>query len=118
MIIQLTIAGLVIIGSFFLSVGTLGLLKLPDVYNRMHATTKATTLGTSSMFLAAFAYFGLGNGLTALISIAFLFTTAPVGAHLISRAAHDVDVEFAGDVEWPEAEEPVERPQRVPELRH
>ena len=105
---QLTIAGLVIIGSFFLTVGTLGLLRLPDVYNRMHATTKATTLGTSSMFLAAFAYFGMGSGLTALIGILFLFTTAPTGAHLIARAAHSIDVEFAGNVEWPEPE--VEEP--------
>ncbi len=120
MILELAITGLVAIGSFFLTVGTFGLLKLPDVYNRMHATTKATTLGTASMFLAAFTYFGFGNGLTALISIAFLFTTAPVGAHLISRAAHKVDVDFAGNVEWPEheIEEPVREPQRTPEIRH
>lgn len=119
---QLTIAGLVITGSFFLTVGTLGLLRLPDVYNRMHATTKATTLGTASMFLAAFTYFGTGSGLTALIGILFLFTTAPTGAHLIARAAHSVDVEFAGNVEWPEpeVEKPVrEEPQPVkPKIRH
>jgi len=116
---QITIAGLVTIGSFFLTVGTLGLLKLPDVYNRMHATTKATTLGTSSMLLAAFTYFGAGSGFTALIGIAFLFTTAPTGAHLISRAAHKVDVEFAGNVEWPEDEvkQTFKEKQQEPEIK-
>jgi len=42
------------VGSFFLAVGTVGLLRLPDVYNRLHATSKATTLGAASVFLAGF----------------------------------------------------------------
>lgn len=103
MIEQFLVAGLIIIGLFFLTVGTLGLLRLPDVYNRMHATTKATTLGTASMFLAASIHFKAGSGLTTpVVGILFLFLTAPAGAHLISRAAHRIDVDFAGDAEWPE----------------
>lgn len=100
----LTIA-LISVGIFFLTAGTLGLLRLPDVYNRMHATTKATTLGTASIFLAAFLSFGAGAGLTALIGIFFLFLTAPTGAHLISRAAHTMGVEFAGEANWPTSNE-------------
>jgi multicomponent Na+:H+ antiporter subunit G len=90
-------AALIAVGSFFLAVGTLGLLRMPDVYNRMHATSKATTLGAASMFLAGFVYYGpQGAGLTTLVGIVFMFLTAPTGAHLISRAAHRVGVPFTG----------------------
>ena len=96
------VAVLVGIGLFFLVVGTVGLVRLPDVYNRMHATSKATTLGAASIFLASFAYFGpQGAGLVSLVGIVFLFLTAPTGAHMISRAAQRMGVNFVGDVTWP-----------------
>lgn len=93
---------LLVIGGFFLLVGTVGLIRLPDVYNRLHATTKATTLGAASIFLAGFVYWGpQGAGLTSLVGIVFLFLTAPTGAHMISRAAHRMGVPFFGDARWP-----------------
>ena len=93
---------LIALGSFFLLVGTVGLLRLPDVYNRMHATSKATTLGSSSILLAGFVYFlPEGAALTSLVGIVFLFLTAPTGAHLISRSAGKMGVGFAGGVDWP-----------------
>jgi multicomponent Na+:H+ antiporter subunit G len=93
---------LVAIGLFFLVVGTVGLVRLPDVYNRMHATSKATTLGAASIFLGGFAHFGpQGAGLVSLVGIVFLFLTAPTGAHMISRAAQRMGVDFDGDVTWP-----------------
>ncbi|WP_254543742.1 monovalent cation/H(+) antiporter subunit G [Halomarina pelagica] len=93
---------LVVVGSFFLFVGTVGLLRLPDVYNRMHATSKATTLGAASMFLAATVYFTpAGQSLTAIVGIVFLFITAPTGAHMISRSAQRMGVEFALGATWP-----------------
>jgi len=83
----ITIA-LVAIGAIFLAVGTVGLIRLPVVYNRLHATSKATTLGASSTLLAVTVHFGpRGPGLTALIAIVFLFLTVPTGSHLIARAA-------------------------------
>ncbi|MFB6253354.1 MAG: monovalent cation/H(+) antiporter subunit G [Halobacteriaceae archaeon] len=95
--------GLIIVGLFFMSVGTIGLLRLPKIYNRLHATSKATTLGVASIFLAGFVYFGpLGAGLTSLIGIVFLFLTVPTGAHMISRSANRMGVDFYGDTEWPE----------------
>ena len=104
----LVVTALIVVGSFFLLVGTVGLLRLPDVYNRLHATSKATTLGAASMFLAGFVYYGpRGPGLTSLVGIAFLFLTAPTGGHMIARAAHRMGVEFYGDAEWP-AEDPGE----------
>lgn len=96
------VVAFVAVGAFFLVVGTVGLLRLPNVYNRMHATTKATTLGASSMALAAWAYHGVaGDGLLALVTVLFLFLTAPTGAHLISRSAERMGVEFEEGVRWP-----------------
>jgi multicomponent Na+:H+ antiporter subunit G len=96
------VTALVAVGTFFLFVGTVGLLRLPDVYNRLHATSKATTLGAASMFLAGVAYYGPGgSGLTSLVGIAFLFITAPTGGHVISRAAKRMGVAFFGEAEWP-----------------
>ncbi|WP_224267869.1 monovalent cation/H(+) antiporter subunit G [Haloprofundus salinisoli] len=96
------IVGLVVVGTFFLTVGTIGLLRLPNVYNRMHATSKPATIGAVAVFLAGFAYFGPGGaGLSSLIGIVFLFLTVPTGAHMISRAAEQTGVPFLGSVTWP-----------------
>ncbi|MFC4407128.1 monovalent cation/H(+) antiporter subunit G [Haloarchaeobius iranensis] len=109
------VAGFVLVGSFFLLVGTIGLIRFPNVYNRLHATSKAATLGAASMFVAGFIYFGgQGVALEALVAIVFLFLTAPTGGHLISRSARKMGVDFTDDVEWPihgagiEREEPEE----------
>jgi len=104
-------AALVLTGSFFLIVGTVGLLRLPNVYNRMHATSKATTLGASSMLLAAAVYFGgQGDGaaLVSLVGIVFLFVTAPTGAHMISRSARKMGVPFLEGVYWPNEDDDFE----------
>jgi multicomponent Na+:H+ antiporter subunit G len=95
---------LLAIGLFFLLVGTVGLIRLPTVYNRMHATSKATTLGAGLVALAGFVFYGPGgDGLMALVTVAFLFLTAPTGAHLISRSAQRMGVPFAEGVSWPGA---------------
>jgi multicomponent Na+:H+ antiporter subunit G len=100
------VIALVIVGCFFLTVGTIGLIRLPNVYNRMHATSKPTTLGTATIFLAGFVQFGPGGaGLTSLVGIVFLFLTVPTGAHMIARAAQKIDVPFLGSVTWPTREE-------------
>jgi len=99
----LVTVALLIVGSFFLTIGTVGLLRLPDVYNRLHATSKATTLGAASVFLAGFVHFGPGGtGLTSTIGIVFLFITAPTGAHMISRSAQRMGVPFFGTTAWPD----------------
>ncbi|MFC7142334.1 monovalent cation/H(+) antiporter subunit G [Halosimplex aquaticum] len=96
------VTALVAVGSFFLLVGTVGLLRLPNVYNRMHATSKAATLGTSSILLATAVYYGpAGDALTSLVGIVFLFFTAPTGAHVISRAAQKMGVPFLDSADWP-----------------
>jgi|APHM01.1.fsa_nt_gi monovalent cation/proton antiporter, MnhG/PhaG subunit len=83
----------------FLLIGAVGLVRLPGVFNRMHSTTEATTLGASSALLAAALHFRSGASLTAVFAMLFLFATAPVGAHLISRAAFEEDMEPPQDRE-------------------
>ena len=100
------VVALIAIGGFFLTVGTIGIIRLPDVYNRLHANSKSTTLGAASIFLSGFVYFGpRGAGLTSLVGIGFLFLTAPTGAHMISRAAERLGVEFYGAADWPVPED-------------
>jgi multicomponent Na+:H+ antiporter subunit G len=78
---------LVLIGSIFLFLGALGIFRMPDIYNRLQAGTKATTLGAMSIIL--------GVGLIkltliwkAIIMIVFIAMTAPISSHLIARVAY------------------------------
>jgi multicomponent Na+:H+ antiporter subunit G len=67
----------------------LGILRMPDVFTRMHASTKAASLGIGLLLLAAALYFReLGITTKALTTIAFVFVTAPVGAHMLGRVAY------------------------------
>ena len=66
----------------------LGIVRLPDVLIRMHATTKAGTLATGLIMVAAAVSFGdLATVAKAVVIVIFLLITAPVGAHMIGRAA-------------------------------
>jgi multicomponent Na+:H+ antiporter subunit G len=80
---------LMISGSLFSLVAALGMLRLPDAIIRMHAATKAGTLGAGLILIAeAVFYQEIGITLRALAAIVFLLLTAPVAAHLIGRAAY------------------------------
>lgn len=88
-IAELLIAGLLIVGAFFLLVGSFGLAKLPDMMRRLHAPTKATTLGIGALLIASMLYFVSVRGLLSfheLLITLFLFITAPVTAHLVAKA--------------------------------
>lgn len=79
-----------LIGSFFVLVGSVALVKLPDFFMRLHGPTKATTLGVGAMLVASMLYYFSYHDavrLNELLIIIFLFMTAPVSAHLMSRAA-------------------------------
>jgi len=79
----------IIIGLVFDLFGCLGLVRLPDVYNRLQAATKCVTMGTCSILFGVFLLQGFAAaGIKALLCMAFLTLTAPVSAHAIARAAH------------------------------
>ncbi len=74
-------------GAFFALVGSIGLLKLDTPMKRLHAPTKASTLGVGSLLLASMIHtFAEGNGtLHEVLIMAFLFVTAPISANFISK---------------------------------
>ena len=77
------------IGVLFNIFGCIGLLRLPDVYNRLQAATKCVTLGTCSILLGVLFHFGIGNGgMKALIAIPLLFFTSTVAAHALIRGTY------------------------------
>lgn len=80
-----------IAGAFFTLVAAVGVYRLPDILMRMHASTKAGTLGTGFILLAvAIITPDIGVITRAIATILFLIVTAPVAAHLIGRASYTV----------------------------
>ena len=82
------VAFLVLVGAFFLLVGSLGLAKLPDLMRRLHGPTKATTLGIGALLIASMLAFAMEGSLSIheLLITLFLFLTAPVTAQMIAKA--------------------------------
>lgn len=86
-------AVLLVVGSLFMLLAGLGVLRLPDIFMRLQAATKASTLGIGCLLLGVAVHFQhLGVTTLAVLIIAFFFLTAPVGAHMIARAAYAVGV--------------------------
>ncbi|MCS7058452.1 MAG: monovalent cation/H(+) antiporter subunit G [Meiothermus sp.] len=80
---------LVLGGIFFLFIAAIGVVRMPDLYNRMHATSKAATLGVGLILVAvAVFYWDLSVAARALATLAFIVLTAPVAAHALGRAAY------------------------------
>lgn len=88
---------LMIIGTVFMMLAAIGVVRMPDLYLRMSATSKAATLGVICVMLAAALHFN-DFAITARVIaiIVFLVLTAPVAAHKIARAAY-----LAGPGLWP-----------------
>jgi len=89
MLAEAAISLLVLIGGGFALVGSIGLARLPDFFTRLHGPTKATTLGVGAVVLAGLVHSSTTNGTLSLRELAisvFLFITAPVSAHLLSKA--------------------------------
>lgn len=76
------------VGTVFIFLAAVGLVRMPDVFLRMQASTKAATLGVVCIAGATAVAFG-DSGITfrAIMLTAFIFITAPIAAHLIARAS-------------------------------
>lgn len=88
--IEVLVSLLLVAGGFFALVGAIGLVRLRDFYQRLHAPTKASTLGVGGALLASMLYFGwTGQRLVIheLLITAFVFVTAPIAAHLLVKSA-------------------------------
>jgi monovalent cation/proton antiporter MnhG/PhaG subunit len=89
MIIDIIGGSLVVAGSALMALGAFGLIRFPDVFTRMHAATKAATVGVIATTTAAsFEAGALGGALILLIVVAMLFLSGPLGMSLLARAAY------------------------------
>lgn len=87
--VEIIIAFFLLVGTFFIFVGGLGMVRLPDLFMRLHAPTKASTLGLGSFLIASIIY-ALAHGrlgFAELLITLFIFITAPVSANLLAQAA-------------------------------
>jgi len=94
---MIDVVGLTIIciGVAFDLFGCIGLIRLPDVYNRLQAATKCVTLGTCGIMLGIFLLSGFNSlGVKSLICIPFIFLTSPTAAHAVARGAHTFGVKL------------------------
>lgn len=81
---------LVVLGGLACLLGSLGLVRFPDVFTRLHGPGKVTTLGVGCIVLATVAWFSASEGapaVQALLILVFVGMTTPVSVHLIARAA-------------------------------
>jgi len=88
------IAALLVAAGFFGIVGSFGLIKLPTMMTRLHAPTKATTLGVGGVLIASMAYAYVFEGVLSwheLMITMFLLLTAPITANLIAKAHIHLD---------------------------
>lgn len=93
---QILSTALLAIGAAFSLISAIGVVRFPDLFLRMHCSTKSATLGVSFIMLGAALHFGdLVSFTKALAAILFILVTAPVAAHVLARAAY-----FAGVPLW------------------
>ncbi len=96
---ELLLVALLLVGSFFVLMGGIGLVKLSEFFKRLHAPTKASTLGVGCVLTASVGYHlfvGSDPQPRELLIVAFLLITAPISAHLMSKAALSLRMD-----EWP-----------------
>ena len=114
---------LVVIGVFFIFIAGIGIVRLPDLFLRMSASTKAATLGLGLILLGTALFFGeLGVASRAIATLIFVLLTAPISAHMIGRAAYSDGVPLWEKTQLDElkgryrtAEIPMAGPPRAPE---
>ncbi|MEJ8776392.1 monovalent cation/H(+) antiporter subunit G [Pseudogracilibacillus sp. ICA-222130] len=94
-IMNIIIIILMLSGTFFIFSSALGINRFPDVFTRLHAATKAPTLGIMSILLATFLFLYGSHQIVSgklLLAILFIFLSSPVSGHMLSRAAHKANV--------------------------
>jgi multicomponent K+:H+ antiporter subunit G len=104
------VSGLVVAGGVFSLIGSLGLLRMPDFFTRLHGPSKATTIGMGSILVASALYMSFrGPGLSLhefMISL-FIVITTPVASHLLAKAARHR--RLPGAEGWTDADQPRNR---------
>lgn len=102
--IEILIVFHIVVGGIFIFVGSLGLIKLPNLMSRLHGPSKATTLGVGGCLVASMIHFGAVEGrlsVQELLITFFLFITAPVTAHFVAKAYLHTEVDPEKDLPKP-----------------
>jgi monovalent cation/proton antiporter MnhG/PhaG subunit len=97
-LIEAIVSLMVIVGSLFVLAGSVGLLRLPDFYSRIHAAGLVSTAGIGLLFLAEVLYFTATEGIPSVKGIVVLIgvlVTIPVSTHMLGRAAYRMGVPFS-----------------------
>jgi multicomponent K+:H+ antiporter subunit G len=104
LLMEILVSFFLICGAFFMLVGGIGMVRLPDLFMRLHAPTKSSTLGLGSFLIAAMIYSAFQGrfGFPELLLTLFAFITAPVSANLMAQAALHLRLRSKGG-EVPEA---------------
>jgi len=78
---------LILLGSFFMLIASIGMVRFKDLYGRLHASTKATSLGILLLLVGVSIYFkDVQVGVKTLLIILFVYLTAPLAAHSIAKS--------------------------------
>ncbi|MDG5786502.1 monovalent cation/H(+) antiporter subunit G [Evansella sp. AB-P1] len=94
---EIVVSILILLGGAFSILGSIGIVRFPDVYGRLHAATKSATLGVICIIIGTFLYFLLVQELfigKLLLTILFVFMTAPVVGFMVSKSAYNVGVKL------------------------
>ncbi|WP_284140474.1 MULTISPECIES: monovalent cation/H(+) antiporter subunit G [unclassified Virgibacillus] len=94
-VVNIIISLSLLLGTFFILSSSLGIVRFPDIYTRLHAATKASTLGLAGILIGAFLFLYVEHSIVSgklLLALIFILITAPVAGHMISRAAHHAGV--------------------------
>ena len=95
--VEVLISLFLLVGASFALIGSIGLIRLPDFYMRLHGPAKATTLGVGGVLIGSMVFFstrGDGISLHELLVTLFLFITAPVSAHIVAKAALHIKLPY------------------------
>jgi len=93
---EVLVAVFLILGSVFILIAALGFLRLPDVYMRMHAITKASSLAIILFSIALIiAHPNYRIILGSILLVVFVVATAPISSHMLARVAHLIGIKMA-----------------------
>ncbi len=93
MVVEILIVFLLIAGALFMLLASIGLLRFPDTYTRLHASTKSASLGILLILAGTGLVFGdIGVWLKEMLAVIFIFITVPIASHVIARVAHYMNI--------------------------
>ena len=102
------------IGASFVILAAVGVMRMPDIFTRLHASSKAATLGAAFLAVALALHFRSAEvAIRAVVLIGFLFLTAPIAAHLLVRAGYLTGVPLSDETVLDEAREHFEHEHKL-----